>query len=544
MNDEKGTEVEPSTPDGGLRKWSVIAVLGAAAFIIIIDTTIMNVSISNVVSDLDTTVTAVQGAITLYALVMASFMITGGKLGGQWGRKRAFIMGTILFAIGSGITGFAANTAMLVIGWSIIEGLGAALMLPAIWALTAANYKGKDRAISTAVIAGVIGAGSALGPIIGGWITKSYGWRVAFRLEVVIAVLVLAFTFLIKKEPVEEKPKLDYPGIVLSVTGMGLVVYGILQSSNWGLVKARPGAPFTIFGTAPTLFVILAGLVVLAFFAAWQRRLERTGGEPLVKISIFREKFISIGLSDYTLLMLVQVGLLFTIPLYMQKVLKLDALQTGIGLLPMSFTLLLGSLVSPRLTRRFYPKHIVTAGMALLGVGCFILAFGTPTNVTRGDMIPGLIVIGLGAGLAAPQLTNVILSSAPPGAVNDASALNSTFGQLGNAVGTALLGAVLITALAFGIGGYVAESEVLTPEIKAQIEEAVQHDVQVVSDEELRSKLEGQPENISQEIIRINTEANKDAFGMTLFVAGVIAILGLFVALLLPRKRLEDLEKG
>ncbi len=529
---------------GGFRKWAVIAVLGAAGFIIVIDTTIMNVSISVVVADLNTTVTGVQTAVTLYALVMASFMITGGKLGGILGRRRVFIIGTILFAIGSGITAVSQNIVMLIIGWSVIEGLGSALMLPAIWSLVTSSYRGKDRALAIAVIGGVIGAGSALGPIIGGWITSSWGWRWAFVAEVMLAVLIIGFAFLIKKQPVKEKPHLDLAGIVLSVVGVALVVLGVLQSSNWGLVKAKSGAPFDIFGCSPTLLLILAGLVVLAFFVAWQKRLDRYGGEPLIDVSLFRNRLFSAGLSTYSIVMLVEIGLLFTIPLFMQKVLELDALQTGIGLLPFSIALLLASLSSPRLARRLSPRSIVVVGTVLMAAGCFILAFGTPEVVTRADMFLGLAIVGLGAGLAAPQLNNLVLSGAPKKNVDDASALVSTFGQLGNAIGTALLGAILITMLGIGIQSYLPESKVLTLEQQDQIAEAVKEDVEVVSNTELEAKLESQPEEIKDEVIWINTEANKDAFGITLFSAGIVSLLGLCVALLLPRVTLEELEQS
>ena len=539
-HDEKVNSIVDDQASGFL-KWTVIAVLGAAAFIIVIDTTIMNVSISVVVADLNTTVTGVQTAITLYALVMASFMITGGKLGGILGRRRTFIIGTILFAIGSGITAISQNIAMLIIGWSVIEGLGSALMLPSVWSLVTSSYKGKDRALAIAVIGGVIGAGTALGPIIGGWITSSWGWRWAFVFEVVIAALVVGLAFLIKKQPVKEKPRLDLVGIVLSVVGVAMVVLGVLQSSNWGLVKAKSGAPFDIFGLSPTLLLVLAGLVVLAFFAFWQKRVDRSGGEPLIDLSLFRDRTISAGLSTYTTLMIVQLGLLFTIPLFMQKVLVLDALQTGIGLLPLSIALLLASLASPRFARRLFPKSIVMAGMMLLAAGCFLLSFGTPKVVTSADMILGLAIVGLGLGLVAPQLNNLVLSSAPKKNVDDASALVSTFGQLGNAIGTALLGAVLITALGVGIQSYLPESKVLTPGQQDQIAEAVKEDVEIVSNTELEVKLEGQPEEIKDEVIWINTEANKDAFGITLFSAGIISLLGLCIALLLPRVKLQDL---
>jgi MFS family permease len=524
----------------GAGKWSIVAILGAAQFIIVIDTTIMNVSISNIVADLNTTVTGVQGAVTLYTLVMASFMITGAKVGGIWGRKRAFAIGTILFAIGSGLTGFARGLLMLTLGWSIIEGFGSALMMPALWSLTTTNYSGRDRAVAMAIIAGIAGGAAALGPIIGGAITSSIGWRWAFRLEVIIAIAVLACIRLIKEDPVLEKPRLDFTGMVLSVSGMAAVVFGILRMSSWGLIKPRASAPFTFLGISPSFWIIAGGLVVLAVFAAWERKLYRGGKEPLMRVSLLRKWQLSSGLYMYTLNNIVTGGLLFALPLYMQKVLGLDALATGIGLLPLSLTILLISFVAPRLAKRFYPKYIVMVGTVLSGAGCLVLSATVPKeDPTRTSMILGLTILGIGIGCIISQLSNLVMSSAPPDAVNDASALNTTFASLGSSIGTALLGAVLIAGLAFGIVAQLDGSTVLNAEQKQQIEASVREDVQVVSSAELDEALTEFPAQLRQEVIRINDNANKKAFSWTLFMGAIIAGLAFILSLFMPKVKLQ-----
>lgn len=529
-------EDRPAEGSANAKRWSVLAILSAAGFIIVIDTTIMNVSISAIVSDLNTTVTGVQIAITMYALVMAAFMITGGKLGTILGRKRAFIIGTVLFAAGSALTGFANSLLVLTLGWSVIEGLGAAMMLPAIWSLVATNFKGRDRAIAMAVVGGVIGCAGAAGPIIGGLITSSIGWRWAFRLEVFVAALVILFSYVIADEPIKKKARIDYTGVVLSAVGMGTVVFGILISSKWGILTAR-NAPFDIYGVSPVPFIVLAGIIVLAAFAYWEKKVERTGKEPLVRISLLRIGPFSTGLITTVFEYIVVTGLLFAIPLYMQKVMGLDALATGVGLLPMSIALLVVSIAIPRLSKWFYPKHLVMAGMAAMAAGAFILSLLTPADATRADLILGLSIIGAGAGLLAGVIPNIVMSSVPLDSVNEAAGLNNSTDQIGSALGTALIGAILIASLSWGAGGLVSRSEVLKPELKEEIATVLRKDVEVVSRDELGQYLEQVNPEAREEILRINEEANKSAFGITVLAAGIISLLGMGIAMLLPKEK-------
>jgi EmrB/QacA subfamily drug resistance transporter len=523
-------------PGSGAGRWGILAVLCAAGFIIVIDTTIMNVSISAIVRDLDTTVTGVQLAITMYMLVMAAFMITGSKLGTILGRKRAFIIGTVLFAIGTGITGFAKNLFMLTVGWSVIEGIGAALMLPSLWSLGATNFKGKQRAVALAVIGGVIGAAAAGGPILGGLITNSMGWQWAFRLELVIAIPIIIFSFAMEDEPVSKKARLDYPGIVLSAAGMATVVFGILMSSKWGLVGAR-SAPFDIYGLSPVPFIILAGLVLLACFAAWQKRLVRVGGEPLVRISLLKIAPFSTGLVLTVFQYVVVTGAMFAIPLYMQKVMDLDALATGVGLLPMSVALLAVSILIPRVAKRFYPKYVLAAAMLIMAAGAFILAFLTPADPGRADMIVGLAVLGAGSGLLAGTLPNLVMSTVPQEAINEAAGLNNSTDQVGGALGTAIIGAILIASLSWGGAGMVMKSDVIPPERKEEITTAIEKDMEVVSSEELRQALSEEPAELREELVRIYEKSADNAFAIVGLFTGIIAMLGMGVALLLPKEK-------
>ncbi|MGI9624092.1 MAG: MFS transporter, partial [Acidimicrobiales bacterium] len=270
-----------------MKKWRALIVLSAAQFLMVLDQAVMNVSISQLVEDFDTTVTVIQGVITFYALTMAALMITGGKLGDRYGRKRTFAVGLVIYACGSALTAVSQTVPMLLLGWSILEGIGAALVLPALVALIASSYKGADRAVAYGVIGGVAGAGIAVGPILGGWVTTEYTWRWVFVGEVVLALAIVAFVGWIADSPAPvRRPEIDWVGSALSALGLGLVVYGILKASEWGWLRDS-NSPFTVFGLALTPFVIGAGLVVLGLFLRWTERRVEHGKDPLFRLGLF-----------------------------------------------------------------------------------------------------------------------------------------------------------------------------------------------------------------------------------------------------------------
>ena len=324
----------------------VLLTLAAGQFVMALDTTVMNTAIATVAKDVGTTITGIQTAITLYTLVMASLMITGGKIGEILGRKRAFTIGCVIYACGSLTTSLSQNLTMLIIGWSFLEGLGAVLIMPAIVALVASNFGKPERPRAYGLVAAAGAIAAALGPLIGGAFTTYASWRWVFAGEVLIVLVILLLARRVNDTPAEEGVKLDLVGTALSAAGLGLIVFGILRAGTWGFVQPKPDAPQWL-GLSPVVWLVLGGGVVLALFLWWEsRRIERGQG-ALMNPAMLRNIQLRSGVSSFLFMFLVQAGLFFVVPLFLSVALGLSAIETGVRLLPLSLTLLLFAVGRP-----------------------------------------------------------------------------------------------------------------------------------------------------------------------------------------------------
>jgi MFS family permease len=335
----------------------VLLTLASGQFLMTLDSSVMNVSIATVASDLGTTVTGIQTAITLYTLVMATLMITGGKIGAMIGRRRAFSIGCVIYGAGSLTTAVAPNLGVLLFGWSLLEGIGAALIMPAIVALVAGNFPPQRRASAYGLIAAAGAIAVAAGPLIGGAVTTFVSWRLVFAGEVVIVLAILVLARRVHDAPPAERHRLDFVGSILSILGLGLAVFGVLRSSEWGWVTPKPNSP-QLFGISLVAWLMLAGLLFLWGLFAWEGRLERGGKEPLFRPSLFRHRQLVGGLTMFLFQYLIQSGIFFTIPLFLSVVLELSALQTGVRLVPLSLALLVSALAVPRLWPKASPRRV------------------------------------------------------------------------------------------------------------------------------------------------------------------------------------------
>jgi MFS family permease len=457
------------------RKWIPILILASAQFVMVLDSSVMNVSISQIVADLDTTIQGVQLAITAYTLVMASFMLVGAKLGDIWGRDRAFAVGLLIYGVGSMTTALSPNLLVLLLGWSLIEGLGAVLVVPAIAALIAANYQGKDRALAYGMIGGVAAAAVAAGPLIGGWVTTTFTWRLVFAAETVIVVGILLLRGAMRPSPrPDQPPKLDLVGAALSASGLAVIVLAILKSGTWGWIKPRSvptiaGVEIAPLGFSPVPFLILGGLAILAAFGAWEERQERLGRDSLLELAMLRIETLRAGLTTLGMQQLVLLGTFFVLPVYLQVVLGLDALETGKRLVPMSVTMLIAALSGARLAARMSPRRVAQIGLGALALGEVILLMTLDVELNETGFALGLAVVGAGAGLLASQLGNIIMSSVDPAMTNEAGGLQGTAQNLGASLGTALIGSVLLLGMTSGFVTGIEDNPALSPEVRSAV---------------------------------------------------------------------------
>jgi EmrB/QacA subfamily drug resistance transporter len=525
-------------------KWGVLAVLAVAQFLMVLDQAVMNVAISQLVEDFDTTVTTIQAVIALYALVMAGLMLTGGKLGDLWGRRRAFAVGLVIYGIGSGLTAASWSVPSLMFGWSILEGIGAALVLPALVALVAANYKGPDRAIAYGVLGGVAGAGIAVGPILGGWMTTDFTWRLVFVGEVVVALGILFGTRLIR-EPERESHTtgLDWVGSVLSAAGLALVVFGVLQASNWGWLQPR-SSPVEPFGFSLTPFVIAAGALLLAGFGAWEQRREERGLEPLVHLALLRIRSLRGGVTMLLAQNLVLMGIFFTIPLFLQIVQGLDALETGVRMLPASVGLFLAALAGSALAARFAARALVRAGLLVVLAATVMLLATIEPELNNGAFLAAMGVLGVGMGLIVSQLGNVVQSAVGDADRSEAGGLQNTAQQLGSSLGTALLGAIVISGLITAFTANISGDPRISGAVANQVQVHLSAGGSFVASEQVRAgaKAAGVDPATVDALVENYEDAQLKALKTAFLFAAFLVVASFWTTRRLPTQRFEQLQ--
>ncbi|HEY2766874.1 MAG TPA: MFS transporter [Solirubrobacteraceae bacterium] len=524
-----------------------LALLGAAQFVMVLDTTVMNVSITQVVHDLHTTVESVQAAITLYALVMAALMLSGAKLGDIWGRRRAFQIGLAIYGVGSLTTALSGGIAALLVGWSLIEGLGAVLVIPAIAALVATNFEGSERAVAYAALGGITGAAVAAGPLIGGFVTTALTWRVVFAAETVTVIALLPFCRRLGDAPPQPDLRFDRLGATLSALGLGLIVFGILQSSKWGLFTPRAapeigGHKITPLGFSVVPFLIAAGAIVLGIFARVERRLVERGDPPLLAPDLLQIPRLRAGASMLVAQQLIIAGTFFVLPLYLQLVLGKDALETGIAILPVSITMILGALAGPRLAQRSSPRRVVQAGLALLCAGLLGLQAAIEPSLSGWQWTVAIAGFGGGMGLVVSQLGNVIMSSVGPERVSESGGVQGAAQNLGSSLGTALIGAVLLTGLLNGFQSRVTDNPALPPAAQQQALHATEEGISMTTPAavEKAARDAGLPPTQVAAVTHSYSDAQLDALKNALLSASFFALIGLWFTRRLPSEPLDE----
>lgn len=533
-------------PNRSGASWWALGALALAQFVMVLDQAVMNVSISQLVDDFDTTVATIQGVITFYSLVMAMLMLTGGKVGDIVGRRRAFVIGLVIYGCGSALTAVSGSVAVLTIGWSVLEGIGAALVLPALAALIAGNYEGKQRAIAYAVIGGVAGAGIAVGPIVGGWATTELTWRIVFVGEVVLVIAILALTPRIGDARLEgERPNLDILGSVLSALGLGVMVLGMLQASTWGWLEPKD-SPVEPFGFALTPFVVAAGGLILASFSRWERHREATGRDPLVHLDLVSVPTLRSGLYGLLSQNVILMGVFFSIPLYLQLVVGLDALETGIRMLPVSVTMFVFSAIGSRLTLWMSVRTVVRGGLVAVGVAVLVLLGSVRPELTGVGFSAGMALLGVGMGLMASQLGNVVQSSVDATGRGEAGGLQYTGQQLGSSIGVALIGSIVLAGLTSGFVANIENDERISDAVAQEVSVAAGTGVDFVAVEEVETAVRdaGVGADEAAAITDGYRSAQVRALKAGLLVAAFLALVSLLGTAKLPSERSDADARG
>ncbi|MEX1655404.1 MFS transporter [Streptomyces pseudovenezuelae] len=513
----------------------VLLALAAGQFLMALDSSVMNVSIATVAEDVDTTVTGVQGAITAYTLVMAMLMIPGGKVGALIGRKRAFMIGCVIYGCGSLTTALAPNLPVLLLGWSFLEGVGAALILPAIVALVASNFAAERRAAAYGLVAAAGAVAIAVGPLVGGVATTYFSWRWVFAGEVVMVLGILVLAGRIADAPVGERPHVDLVGALLSALGLGLFVYGVLRSDEWGWFQPKPDAPSWL-GVSLVVWLMLAGLLLVWLFLRWEARMVRRRVEPLIDPAMLRNRQLTGGLTMFFFQYLVQMGVFFVVPLYLSVALGLSALETGARILPLSVTLLAAAVLIPRLLPDVSPRRVVQLGVFALLAGAVVLMAALDADAGAEIVTLPLLLIGLGMGALASQLGAVTVSAVPEAQSTEVGGVQNAVTNLGASIGTALAGSILIATMTTTFLATVEDNPAVPSEVKKQATVELESGVPFLSDAQLKSALDeaGTDKAVTEAALDANEEARIDGLRAALAILAFTALLAMFFTSRIP----------
>jgi EmrB/QacA subfamily drug resistance transporter len=496
--------------------------LAMAMFVLVVDTSLMNVSISAVVRDLDTTVSGVQSAIALEALVSAAFILIGSKVGDLIGRKRAYVLGLLGYAVGALAMTLAQGLTAIIIFWALVGGIGASLLLPAMQSLIHGNFEGAAQKKAYALVGAAAAIAAAVGPLLGGFITTYLSWRIGFLLEVVIIGVVLSGLGLVRDAPYTGPRRVDAVGAVLSVLGMGGIVLGILVWQEGGESVAA---------------LLAIGAIGLASLVFWLGRRKRAGKPTLLDPDLFKSKHFRLGISQQLLQQIALGGTMIALPIYLQMVLEYNAMLAGLSIAPLSLSMFGMALLAGRTAGSRRPSSIIRLGFLLLTAGLLLLIPIVPRADSGWYLLVPLVIAGSGLGLLVSQLNNYTLAPISEERVSEAAGVNSAGGSFGLSFGLAFAGAIMLATLSITFTNMAEASTVLAPAEKQRVANALEEDAQVLSNTGLLELLSGQPEQVRDEIVRINTEARPLALQVALLVpilAGVVGLLNSFRMMRLP----------
>jgi EmrB/QacA subfamily drug resistance transporter len=516
------------------KRWIALVILSSTLFIIVLDNTILNVAVPTIIREFHTTVSSLQWVIAGYSLVFASLLISFGRLGDIVGRRKMFFIGASLFAVGSLIASVSQSVVQLFVGESLIEGIGAAMMLPATLSILSATFRGRERAIAFAVWGSMAGGAGALGPWIGGILTTNYSWRWAFRINVVIAPLAVLLGFFFVHESKDERSKgLDGPGVVAVTVGLLAIVFGIIEAGRygwWSPIGTRSIGGWTWPSRSVSIVpvALLIGSIALAIFVVVEQRRAAQGKPVVFDFRDLVHRGFRYGLINTTVLAMGEFGAFFVLPIFLQAGLHLSAVEAGTWLLPAGIMAFVGGGIGGQFSRRYGPKYVITVGLTLEAVGIWLYVAAFSPHTTFVSLLPGLVLHGIGIGLATSQLTNVVLSDIPPQKAGSASGAAAMVRQVGTALGIALIGAIFVSQATGHVRHDLRQASDIPPAVQEKVIAGVSDGV--------GGGAPAVPSNTSvgERVAEIVSDAATRAAQPAVAFAGTVVTAGAIISLLVP----------
>ena len=513
--------------------------LGVA--MIIVDATIVNVAIPSIQLDIGLTIPDAEWVTSIYSLVFASLLLTTGRIGDIVGRRRLFVLGVVVFMAASLVAAsshWLDSVPVLVLG-RVLQGIGGAMILPASLSSVNAMFQGKDRAVAFAIWGSTIGGTAALGPLLGGWLTTNFGWQWAFLINVPIGLVIVYG--LIRYVPETNDPDarrgLDLAGAALSIVGLASLVFALIEGQRYGwwtptATFSAAGVEWPLTGLAPSAVAVVLFVVCLALFLVVEHRRARADEIVLLDFTLFDIRSFRYGNIAALIVSLGEFGLLFALPLFLQSVIGYSAFDTGVVLLSLAIGTFVASPGAAQIANRYGGRTVVRLGMALEVVGIVGIGAVVSTTSTGWTFAPWLFVYGIGVGFATAQLTGVVMADIPVAESGQGSAVQSTSRQIGAALGTALLGAVLVISLGRGIHDGLTSAGVAEGPA-TQIASALKSEPTLLA---LPDALVPPQLDLTAQVRTVADEAFVDAIRHVAWVAAGWVLLGLVATLALPRE--------
>lgn len=500
------------------------------------------VSLGPISEDLNTPATSIGTALVVYSMFVAAFVMVGAKVGKLFGERLVFQVTAVLHGLAMALMAFSPSAEVMMYAQAL-AGLAAAALVPSLVVLIAANYHGRQQEQALGLLAGAPAASGVMAFIIAGWLGTALSWRYSFGILFVLSIAVLVLSF--RLTPVKRQPgiKIDLTGAVLAALAISLISFGFNNLNSWGLVMAKPAAPFTVLGLSPAPFMIILGLVLGQAFFSWAHYRRDKGKTPLLALEVLDSKT-----ERNTIFALLVIGALgpavnFLIPLYIQIVQGRTSMQTSIAVVPYTLAIFTSAVLIVRLYKRFSPRTIGSAGFVLVAIGLTVLAFTIGNDWGTPAVIAGLIILGLGEGSLLTLLFNVMVSSSPKELAGDVGALRGTANNLSTALGTAFSSVVAVSLLSLFVMTGLAGNPTLPPSLQAQV---ALDNINFITNDQLDETLAATtatPEQVA-EAVRINEEARLRALKAAFIILAAIALLAIFPARGLPNYTPGEVSAG